>query len=1653
MKLRFTLFSILTFLSLSSVSGQILIPNTTPVTQNFDAIGATTTATLPSGFRVNTTPNYTTGTLATTVAYGSSGAGIVSSTSAAGVVNWANGVTATSTDRAVGFLTSGTFSSPRSIILAIQNTNAITVMTDLTITFDYEKYRSGTRQFDLSFFHGATPGLINTAAITGDQSFIADANNTTVFNPPTTISKTVTLTGLNISPSSIYYLCWTYTGLAGATNAQGIGIDNVVVTAGFSSGCTTPVSQSSTIGVTNITTTGADFSWLNAGSSTGTMVVIRPTIQANTLPVSGTTYTGSTIWATAGQIDTNNRVIYRGNASSVSGITGLTPGTQYTATVYSYNDPGSCYNVTSPESFDFYTLANEPTSQIGTYSCGAVSSSQINLTFAAPSTVGAAGFLILYREGATPTGLPVDGQSYLSGAIIGDTTVLGQTALASNTSYNATGLNGGTVYYFLIVAYNSNGAIGATYNYRTLPIIPNTNCNTNTAPEINIKGVIASNPSILDGSLVPSGLNNTLFATVVVGGSQSKVFRIENTGNAILTISSLTFVGGNAGDFAFSGITFPLNIASGTFQDFTITFTPLATGVRNTTVTINNNDSSESVYDFVIQGNGTVVALVDINVKGNGNSIADNSLFPTGTNWTAFGVANVGLTTVTRTFTIENIGSTSLSLTGTPLVTITGPNAASFSVTIQPSTGSIAGGSSVTFDVVFNPTSPGSKNATINILSNDPDENPYNFNINGNAKGASNIYAFGNGNDIVKGATTTSLTNNTNFGGVAVATGIKQNTFVITNLSGISVYISNLTISGVDASMFTIVSNPTNNALSTGNSTSFTINFTPSSVGIKNASITFSVWTNSLLTIPDPVDPTYNFAISGLGENFTACSKGAPQIIAMQDFEIAPATPTWNYGLTNDGTVTIAGGTYNNGSVPKNAFIGAQSFQFKSIANNSIKTAVLNLNPIDASQYTDVNFSMKVGAFRTGSTQGLDVSDYIQIETSIDGGINWSTESVLRGYSDSRWDFNATGIFNAYYTGTNNGANIDTRLGASELSAGIATYNVKNLPNSSNLLIRITLVVNRLDEIWAIDNIKIEGQIPVSTTWRGPVLLWTAGVPTTSTKAIIDANYNAVTNGNIQTCECQINSGKIVNISPNNFLEIQSNLSNEGILNIENNGSLVQVNDSAINKGAGSINVTRNTTPYQKFDYTYWSSPIANLTIGATALSAWRMDYAYDFETVNFQDLYSGIGYPQTLLGSDSHDDNDDDWHHIGLTSPMIPAKGYAIMAPTSGVFPATSIITFSGETNKINNGIITIPIALSQNNADNNDDFNLVGNPYPSAISANDFINANLPNITGTLSFWTHKDDISVLNLGPGLYNFSNDDYAYYNLTGGTATGITIGSPSNSGSTPPTGFIASGQGFAVDAQNNNTSLIFNNQMRNKGYSNTNFWRQAINQTDRIWLNLTNPDGLFSQQLIGYFDNTTLNYDQGYDSVFIDKKNYINFYSIEGEKYKIQARSNFVQDDIVQLGYTSAVTGSFTIAIDNKEGILNDVSTEIYLKDNDLNIYHDLKNSPYNFSTVFGTYDNRFEIHYTNPTLVNTPYTIKSNTVFISSKNDKTIIKSSLMKINKIFIYDILGRELLSKTNLNDFEFSTTNLQWSKQALIVKVVLENGEIETKKIVN
>jgi hypothetical protein len=111
------------FMVCPEMYAQLSITSTgTAFTENFDGMGTSGTATLPTGFRVGTTSDWTVGTTATTLAGGSNGAVFTSG----GTYNFANGATASSTDRALGFLNSGSFTSPRSIVLALTNNTVST---------------------------------------------------------------------------------------------------------------------------------------------------------------------------------------------------------------------------------------------------------------------------------------------------------------------------------------------------------------------------------------------------------------------------------------------------------------------------------------------------------------------------------------------------------------------------------------------------------------------------------------------------------------------------------------------------------------------------------------------------------------------------------------------------------------------------------------------------------------------------------------------------------------------------------------------------------------------------------------------------------------------------------------------------------------------------------------------------------------------------------------------------------------------------------------------------------------------------------------------------------------------------------------------------------------------------------------------------------------------------------------------------------------------------------------------------------------------------------------------------------------------------------------------------------------------------------------
>ena len=128
-----------------------------------------------------------------------------------------------------------------------------------------------------------------------------------------------------------------------------------------------------------------------------------------------------------------------------------------------------------------------------------------------------------------------------------------------------------------------------------------------TDPEINIVGINIQD--IVSGDSTSSPLDGTDFgsADVLTGGSVTRVFTVENTGGAILTLGANAVTLGGADAGAFTVNIQPATTVSGVSSTtFEITFDPSRAGRHDATVTVSSDDADESSYTFAIEANGTV---------------------------------------------------------------------------------------------------------------------------------------------------------------------------------------------------------------------------------------------------------------------------------------------------------------------------------------------------------------------------------------------------------------------------------------------------------------------------------------------------------------------------------------------------------------------------------------------------------------------------------------------------------------------------------------------------------------------------------------------------------------------------------------------------------------------------------------------------------------------------------------------------------------------------------------------------------------------------------------------------------------------------------------------------------------------------------------
>ena len=358
-------------------------------------------------------------------------------------------------------------------------------------------------------------------------------------------------------------------------------------------------------------------------------------------------------------------------------------------------------------------------------------------------------------------------------------------------------------------------------------------------PEISIQG---NSVSIGDGDTTPSATDDTDFGDVAVaGGSNANTFTIQNTGTSDLSLTSVS--SSDNTQFAVSGTTGG-TISAGGSVTFTVTFDPGSAGTHGATITVVSDDSDEGTYTFSVEGVGTVP---EINIQGNSVSIVNGDTTPSATDDTDFGDVAVAGGSNANTFTIQNTGTSDLSLTS-----VSSSDNTQFAVS-GTTGGTISASGSATFTVTFDPGSAGTHGATITVVSDDADEGTYTFSVEGVGT-VPEINIQGNSVSIVNGDTTPSATDDTDFGDVAVAGGSNANTFTIQNTGTGSLSLTS--VSSSDNTQFA-VSGTTSGTIAASGSATFTVTFDPGSAGTHGATIT--------VVSDDSDEGTYTFSVEGVG--------------------------------------------------------------------------------------------------------------------------------------------------------------------------------------------------------------------------------------------------------------------------------------------------------------------------------------------------------------------------------------------------------------------------------------------------------------------------------------------------------------------------------------------------------------------------------------------------------------------------------------------------------------------------------------------------------------------------------------------------------------------------------------------------------------------
>lgn len=516
---------------------------------------------------------------------------------------------------------------------------------------------------------------------------------------------------------------------------------------------------------------------------------------------------------------------------------------------------------------------------------------------------------------------------------------------------------------------------------------------------------------------------------------------------------------------------------------------------------------------------------------------------------------------------------------------------------------------------------------------------------------------------------------------------------------------------------------------------------------------------------------------------------------------------------------------------------------------------------------------------------------------------------------------------------------------------------------------------------------------------------WDNGTPTASLHALV---RESVAFGiNLVSNTLTVAPGRIIAINTGYSYTVQDSINNLGTIILENGASLIQTGTGNNNDGSGEYIIKKEGTQ-DELKYNMWASPVPAKSITEAfplanlydvfIFDASIQNWKYDFGSLNPE---NETGTPYSFSSSDLIS---------GADGIMNPGVGYFVPGNNTSV-------TREFNSQAVHNGVQTVNVFAPGINSTKwtLTDWNLLGNPYPSNISASDFLNHNNTTLTNAVHLW--------LNDSSSYESFNNTDSK---------------------------MLTSCQAFWVQA-NSSTTVEFTNAMRVHSASSV-FRSGGSVSIGEAYLSLKSSNSVDKTRL--YLSPQA---DDGLDNLFDASKmrnpNGINFYTlIDSGQFVFQSVTppSAVEDKTIPLAVEYPSNTTLAISADS---ITSNSPYRFFLHDKKLSKRTELKKSvEVEFDYESGSDQYRFELVVKLKENDNRPEAADGglNPQVISSTGRFELLNTTPEHINRVNVYDLRGRELTQLRNIEPGSLEPSPAL-KNGVYIVSFEYENGRVEAQKI--